>query len=237
MTKVLDVDLGIDSPTPDIALLIYRKLGLSTVHQIQSHLGDPHIGEGRMVRQDDLESLARILTERQDASAFILPERVLGMGSNWLTWYAPAEVRPMLFNVDGDPCHLDVLWPNLILHAAAGTLYAASYEGGARPSESTPVFMPALMNFYDSTAMCQGSARYPSGYAQHDIPAWEAAVFDSYFTHTNDSSKIAGCSNDREHLRFWSHPARRKHPLKARHMIPISWAPTAGAWLKSLHTD
>lgn len=238
MTRLIDVDLGTERPTPDIALLFYASPGLATVHKIQKGFStEPQIGEGRMVCQDDLEHLSRIFGERKSATDFILPERVLGAGSNWLTWYAPAAVRTMLFSVGGERCHLDVVWPSLIFHAAAGKLFAAAYEGSERPGPSTAAFMPPLMNFYDSTAMCRGSARYPAGYDAHTIPAWESAVFDSYFTHTNNSQKIAGCSNDEDQLRFWKHPARRKHPLKARHMIPIAWAPTAGEWLNALHND
>lgn len=238
MNGLVEIDLGTSAPSPNIALLLYRDLGVATVHRIRTlGCGDPQIGEGRLVGQDDLAALSRILNEQRGPSAFILGERVLGVGPNWLTWYAPAAVRPMLFTVAGERQHLDIMWPSLIFHAFEGTLYAVAYEGGERPNESTAVFLPPLMNFYDSTAMCRGSARYPNDYAESSIPAWEAAVFDTYFSHSNGHQKIAGCQCDDDHLRFWRHPARKKHPLKARNLILVSWAPTVGEWLKALHKD
>src|SRR5699024_177029 len=99
--QLIDIDLGTDSPSPDIALLLYGELGLATVHRINSGFGfnsGPTIGEGRMVLQDDLEALARILTEKRGTSSYILGKRILGAGSNWLTWYSPATLRPMLFS-------------------------------------------------------------------------------------------------------------------------------------------
>jgi PRTRC genetic system protein B len=219
----------------NFAVVFYRDRSVATLHPVFEQSNGASIGPGRFLRQDDLSALSRVFGEASARQPSILPERVLGCGSDFITWYRPAERTTMSFLVHGKPSQLSVIWPSLIFHARNQTLYAAAYVNDGRPSASTGVYAVPLMNFYDDGSMCRGNARYPASYAPESIPEWEFAVYGTTFTHINDSCKLRGRPDtDEAHLAFWSHPARARFPLQAKHLVPLSWAPTCGDWLSAI---
>lgn len=219
----------------DFALLFFGDAGVATLHDVDRFGDGPRIREGRLLRQDDLSRLGGILQQAGSRPSLILPERVLGAGPGFLTWYKPAHKAPMRFLVGGKLFESEVIWPSLIFHARGGKLFAVAYVSEARPDADTPVFAPPLMNFYDSTAMCRGSASYPANHDPATVPEWEFAVFGTHFTHINNSVKLRGREQSTEsHLAFWRHPARARYPLKAKHLVDLCWAPTCGEWLAEI---
>lgn len=227
------------SASADIALLIYGDTGLATIHPIYNcHAEGPSISPGRLLASTDLATLASILEGRSKVQpSYVLPEHVLAAGEDFLTWYAPPVKRRMHFFVNGqDPVSPSVIWPGLIFHACRRELYLVAYDGSTRPGPSTNISHAPLMNIDDSSRMCRGSAVYPTSFDLDTIPGWEHAVFGSAFTHTNHDNTIAGRGRcDDAHLAFWTHPARARHPVSARHLAPLCFARTCQEWLEAIH--
>lgn len=216
----------------DLAVVFYGEHGLATLHPVGWSGDSRRICEGQFLDRADMAALGRIFSQHGARESLILPERVLGIGSDFLTWYRPAEKRPMYFVVDGVREKVDVFWPSMIFHAKGDRLFAVAYCAEGRPAGSTPVYLPPLANFWDSTEMCRGQAAYPKGWGPETVPEWEHAVYGTYFTHINGSVKLAGRPNSTAALlAYWKHPARGKHPVKREHLVPVSWAPDCSSWL------
>jgi len=240
-TGPIDLNLNVNgSPAKaDVALLFYGESGMASVHQIMDSIaGAPHLVAGKLLDGTDLSDLARLfMGAAPNCGAHqILPERVLGAGPDFLTWYAPAAKRKMHFLVAGKQDSPDVIWPGLIFHAYKQTLFLVAYAGKDRPEASSPVFYAPLMNANDDTTLCRGSAVYPTYHRPGSIAAWEQAVFGTAFTHTNGSGKLSGrLSDNNSHLSFWKHRSRRRYPVTARHLVPLPFATSLEQWLEAIH--
>jgi PRTRC genetic system protein B len=104
----------------------------------------------------------------------------------------------------------------LIFRARERELSLAAVPGLGRPPAEEALYHAPLMNVYASTTLCPGTAVLPRSHTLADRAAFEAAVFDTGFTHVNqpqtlyqpDSAEVTTA----QHERFWTQLARSGTP-------------------------
>lgn len=170
-----------------------HSLEVVTAHRVDSVKGAPVIGAGRPITPEDERKVQRLLLSRREEPAplQVFPESLLFCDATRLVWWRPSEVRPMyLRDTEGKPSVIMTRWPNLVFHVADRTLAVATFEGTARPNASTRLLHSTLPNVYEDTAVCTGDATLPVGSAVDEIPQWEAVIYETAFTHSNNSRAL-----------------------------------------------
>lgn len=242
------------SPTPSaaptvraiLALIVHE--GRETEHNLIDYALTSHeitetptgidLGPGRLLGTLDHQRLLDVLLHTQgDANAFLPPE-VLSHGSAQLAWYVPGRPRRMWFRGAQRSKCLTVPWPTLAFRARQGRLSIAALAQTRRPQASDPLFHAPLMNIFSDTGLCPGTANLPPGHGLADRTQFEAAVFDTAFSHVNHThtlcSSPGGAVETTEHLRFWENLARKhakRFPVRA--LVPLKQ--TLSQWLTLEH--
>lgn len=197
-----------------------------TTHEITPSAGGDRIGPGRVLGLQDQQALLDALLGSLARETDFLPPEVLCHSSTQIAWYVPGRVRRMWFRLDKKNLCLNVPWPHLLFCAKQRGLFLAALTHGTRPSPNTPLYHAPLMNVFESTALCTGSAELPRGWSVSQRAGYEAAVFDTNFTHTNHRRTLA-LRGEKEitserHLRFWRDlhtRASKRFPTRA--LVPL----------------
>jgi len=217
------------------ALLVHRadSAVLVTRHPVVRDKRGARLGAGTLFGVNDQAWLLELLADTDDSD--ILPENVLGKSARQLTWLVPGKVRPMLFRLSGRSQALRVPWPTLVFQATERSLRVVALKSSRRPQRDTPVFHAPLMNFYYDTRMCFGGAGIPQSLGVSSMPKWEAAVFDTAFSHTNHGRTLVRRDDDSDdnafHFGFW----RGLHKQKAARFPVRALVPTGdrlGDWMR-----
>jgi PRTRC genetic system protein B len=144
------------------------------------------------------EQLAKSLTINID----FLPASVLSISADHMVWWMPAGERNVFFNnKELGKRASKVPHPALVFAVVKGSWYVYSLANSERPDLETPLHHAPYFNVYDDGGICAGSAARPKGIAAGATPQWEAAFFDSEFTHINGSKKKA--SHPRGEYALW----------------------------------
>lgn len=145
-------------------------------------------------------------------------DTILACGAAGVVWYRKAAVRPMNWNVNGQHITRRVRWPTLVFRMGfAGTFHVWAVAGDGRPAASAPLYHAPLANIYDNATMCWGTVPVPA-FTMESIPAFEAAVFDTFFTKANHGRVLA--SEDRDDLQSaWKRAGTKG--LSAKQMSPF----------------
>lgn len=165
-----------------------NNLEVVTAHRVDTVKGSPVIGAGRPITPEDERKVQSLLLSRREdpAPLQVFPERLLFCDGSRLVWWQPSQVRPMhLRDTDGKPTVILTRWPNLVFHVADRDLSVATFAGEGRPAADTKLLHSTLPNIYGDTRVCTGNATLPVGAAVDEIPAWEAVIFETAFTHSN----------------------------------------------------
>lgn len=206
---------------PQGAVVFHGRLGDSEVSAITFHPvtvddGHPAIQPGGpMSRADALRLCQALAGERRGELAW-QPSTVLAHGDEALVWYVPGRVRPMLFTgTKGETVRLEVPWPTLVFSARERDIRLAAVKTRGRPTLRTPLYHAPVWNVFRDGAVCLGSASVPGMVGPESIPDYEAAIFDSRFSHGNFRGNLriegkTGEVSDLDHLRFWRGLARDK---------------------------
>jgi PRTRC genetic system protein B len=91
--------------------------------------------------------------------------------------------------------------PALLFAVVQGSWYVFALAKNERPNKTTELQFAPYFNVYDSGGICVGSARVPQGISSDSIPVWEAAFFESEFTHVNGNQRKA--SHPRGEYALW----------------------------------
>ena len=205
-----------------------------TSHEIAHTPTGIELGPGRLLGPLDHQRLLDVLLHTQAGDNEFLPPEVLSHSSAQLAWYVPGRPRRMWFRGAKRSKGLTVPWPTLAFRARQGKLSIAALAHARRPGASDPLFHAPLMNIFDDTGLCPGTATLPHGHSLADRAQFEAAVFETAFSHVNHTRTLRR-SHDAEienvdHVRFWEQLARqRTQRFPVRALVPLKQ--TLSQWL------
>jgi PRTRC genetic system protein B len=208
------------------ALLIYHEKSRTqsfpsntavTIHKIECAHGRPVLGPGRPITLAGVESLAQSVG--RNLAATWLPPEVISLSFGQLVWWCPAGRRRIWFK------HVDqkklrkinskfVHHPPLLFVAGGCHLVLHALADNIRPCPDTPLLVAPYFNLSAEGTMCVGSANVPDLPAPASIPDFEAAFFNSAFTHSNQNRL---CAHPQGHAGLWAELAGRKTPPDARY--------------------
>lgn len=230
-------------PRPILAVLFHgrdEELTMVTVHQVNAEYGKaPVIKSGKILTPQDEAEMARLLLKPEESvnEVQIFPENLLHLSRHSVAWHVAGRRRPMLLrNSEGQLQVLDVIWPNLVFHSAYGELRVATYTGD-RPKAADLLFHAPLANVFADTRVCLGSASIPATSRLEDIPAFEAAMFESAFTHQNHqeairpSGKKGSAMSSSDPMQVWPYLDGGLLSFPERNLNPLGM--TLAGWLGS----
>jgi PRTRC genetic system protein B len=227
-----------------------------TTHEVMETPHGPVLGPARLFGAHEQQALAEVLLgPLAKSQVLFLPPEILVHHSTMMAWYVPGRVRPMHFNTEDHQGSYWVPWPTLIFCVHRGDLWLAGTRRHTRPTPDTPLYHAPLMNLNTHGGMCWGDVPPPKGRSLADRAAYEAAVFQSNFSHVTDEQTLrlprAKTVSTEQHLTFWQGlpnpwrvaqaPARMNHddrhasvslsPVAARPGALFQQAPAAHAAL------
>jgi PRTRC genetic system protein B len=244
----MTIFIGHELPIPRVravqALLVYEdqtrtyegtRYALTTHEITHPEGGGVEIGAGRLLGLQDQQALLDILVGSLSAESTYLPPEVVSCGGAQLAWLVPGRVRPMWFRLGKRTLRLDVPWPTLLFRVDRGSLELAALKRAIRPTADTPLYHAPLMNVYSHTALCPGNASLPQGCSLAHRAQYEAAVFDTSFTHVNHDHTLGlhGCKavSTARHCHFWRQlHVRRSSRFPTTALVPLRR--TVAQWLQ-----
>ena len=178
------------------AVLIYEesvgRKAVATIHDIEiDEDGRPVIKPGVGMSLSALQEMVLALA-KSEKRVSLLSTNILAFSMNHLAWWHPACVRPIYFKEHKTLKKLDgkcVTHPPLLFVATPGSLSVFALPANKRPGETTKLRFAPYLNIYEGGKMCAGNTRLPGFLTPEAIPAFEAAFYDSNFTHTNFNDK------------------------------------------------
>jgi PRTRC genetic system protein B len=181
----------------------------ATVHEADIIDSRPHLMPGRLITQQDLESLYQgVVQANTDQSTVWLDERVLAKGPERMVWWTPPGHRPLFFRKSRDSkgtfdgsalCPL----PSLVwMVTNNGSLFVYASASSVRPSKETQLYQAPFFNVWGIGQVCVGTAVRPQDDQAWDPQAWENFFFGSHFTHAN-FSEANRLIKSKSPVRFW----------------------------------
>ncbi|KZC32586.1 hypothetical protein RhoFW510R10_11770 [Rhodanobacter sp. FW510-R10] len=170
-----------------------NSLEVVTAHRVDTIKGAPVIGAGRPITPEDERKVQLLLLSRREdpAPMQVFPAHLLFCDATRLVWWQPSQVRPMyLRDTEGKPSVIVTRWPNLIFHVTDRSLSVATFDGEGRPDATTRLLHSTLPNIYQDTSVCTGNAMLPVGPAVEEMDRWEAVIFETAFTHSNNPTAL-----------------------------------------------
>lgn len=181
----------------DAAILLYKGNNhvsanvFASIHSIMA-VGKRHtLGPGSPVTREGLRDLAKALAPESIAAPELIPAHVLAQGPEFLVWWAPPKSRAVFFKANelGGERSATVPLPGLIFAVVAGGWYVFAVKRADRPGADTPLYRTPFYNVWGEGKICTGSVKTPKGSLAQRTELWEAAFFDSWFTHSNMKGK------------------------------------------------
>jgi PRTRC genetic system protein B len=214
------------------AILVYEEPGAGgtdcalMTHRIEHTEHGVRLGSGRLFGPEEQKALLDILLGATSQDSTYLPPEVIAHGSARLAWYVPGRVRPMWFRFQGKSRRLTVPWPTLLFTVSRGSLRLAALARTERPQADTQLFHAPLMNVHANTSLCTGSAILPSGVSLAERSGFEAAVYETNFTHCNHERTLtlpgSGTVSNAAHFRFYRSLASDNPPhFPATALVPM----------------
>lgn len=169
----------------------------ATLHKVENFGTDARpnfqIAAGQPVTREAIVDMFGTLAKELTLNVDFLPENVLSISADHMVWWTPPCERNVFFNNrelgkrGGKVPH-----PGLVFAVVKDSWYVFSITGTERPKLDTPLCHAPYFNVYDDGLICAGSAAKPKGIIAGAIPQWDAAFFDSEFTHVNGGKMKAG---------------------------------------------
>ncbi|CAN7639924.1 PRTRC system protein B [Massilia sp. LjRoot122] len=197
------------------AIMLYSRQGAqgslgdflyATQHKVENFgtEADPdfQIAAGQPVTREAIVAMFEQLAKQLTLNVDFLPENVLSISADHMVWWMPACERNVFFNTkELGKRAAKVPHPGLVFAVVKSNWYVFALTGSERPKLDTPLCHAPYFNVYDDGSICAGSAARPVGIATGAIPQWEAAFFDSEFTHINGGERKA--SHPRGEYALW----------------------------------
>lgn len=247
-------DCGVATIQPQAALVISSVANGGDIRELVAEhrvytdsTGKARMGSGNLIGPERLADIADRLSETaaRHAAEDVLPANVIAHSSNMVAWHVPSRRRPMFFasgaaqGVEAPlTCH--VAWPNLLFVARGGKLWLAALESGNRPQADTSVYHAPMMNHSTQQGLCFGSVAMPAEAAVETLPDFEAAVFESYFTHCNGLNNLRykqqrqanQQASNNAHIAFWQFIEKRRFKqFPKRHLLSAGM--TVGEFIRA----
>lgn len=201
-----------------------------SVHEVR----DRQLGPGQPITRAAVESLAQALG--RNLAAGWLPPQIVSLGFGKMAWFCPAGRRRIWFKADGrfnggaETEHKDTpkvtklngkfaQHPPLLFVASDHRLAVFALTRNERPQANTVLHRAPYWNLWESGEMCAGNRAMPAAPMPSAIAQYEAAFFDSAFSHTN-ITKL--CTHPGGHTGLWQELTRVKR------------APDSKYWTKNL---
>lgn len=209
------VDVGVNREYKlSEAVLVYRSGGdsaFASLHKVeQGQDGVPYLAAGEPLTAAFMRTLAEGLGARVKPE--ILPDHVLARTPDLLVWWSRPQRRVMFFGgADEQARKLNGLvfpHPALVFKVAGRDLFVRALATTSRPTSDTPLKTAPYWNTDSRGLVCPGTMRVPDGSDVSSIPQWQAAYFQSEFTHAAGAVRLTRHSGG--FIGLWRELAGRK---------------------------
>lgn len=169
-----------------------------------------HIMPGETITTESLLQLLGSLGDQYIINTELIPETVLSYSPSHLVWWMPAGMKRVFFNNRelGKKSKV-VPHPPLLFVVHQKQWFVFSLDSNTRPGKDTVLNHAPYFNVYDSGNICIGTASIPDKISTDSIPVWEAAFFNSEFTHVN--GQVKKVSHPNGEYAFWKEMLEGKY--------------------------
>jgi len=137
--------------------------------------------------------------EKKKATFSFAPVQLLAHMEDVICWYSLPRLQAMSFTED---LHIPdgLAWvPGVVYLAEGKNLSVFAMKAKKRPIETTPLFRAPFHNIHENGEVCMGNAKLfgiePGATSKQLMAAWEAAFWNSRFSHLIGSSPVAKGEN------------------------------------------
>jgi len=211
------------------AVLVYRsgsQAAFASPHRVkQVDEGVPYLAPGEPLTTAFVRTLAQGLGAHVKPEIF--SENILARTPDLLVWWSRPQQRVMFFGgTDQEARRINGLafpHPALIFKVLGKDLSVRAMATTSRPEAATALKTAPYWNTDSRGLVCAGSMRAPESSDVASIPAWEAAYFQSEFTHAAGAVRLT--SHPDRFVGLWTTLAGRKR-------FPIQYLTDAGETLQ-----
>ena len=176
------------------------------------------------------ETVIELLRQDKTRDLVYQKQTIIAENDKFVLWFKPAIQKPMWFRVGKFSGSFDVKWPTLLFVADKRNAKLFVYALGAStyPNEDAVVYNAPLMNIGWDGLVCQGSASLPREISSATIDSMEATIYDSNFTHVNNTNTLRNTPSSKdsvgtkEHLAFWRSRDKSKANMPKKHLVRYS---------------
>jgi PRTRC genetic system protein B len=201
------------------AVLVYRSGGdgaFASLHKVQQNGdGAPYLAAGEPLTTAFVRTLAEGLGARVKPE--ILPDNILARTPDLLVWWSRPRQRVMFFGGIGEEARklngLIFPHPPLVFKVASKDLFVRALATTSRPLSDSRLKTAPYWNTDSRGLVCPGTMRVPDGTDVTSIPQWEAAYFQSEFTHAAGAVRLT--SHCEGFVELWrSLAGKKKFPVQ-----------------------
>jgi len=211
------------------AVLVYRAGGgsaFASLHRVKQCDGDaPYLAPGEPLNTAFVRALAQGLGAQVKPEIF--PENILARTPDLLVWWSRPQCRVMFFGgTDQEARNINGLTfphPALVFKVVGKDLFVRALATKSRPKPDTPLKVAPYWNTDSRGLVCAGSMRVPESSDVASIPAFEAAYFQSEFTHAAGVVRLT--SHPGGFIGLWK-------GLAGRERFPVQYLTDAGETLQ-----
>ncbi len=215
------------------AVLVYRAGGggaFASLHRVkQADDEAPLLAPGEPLTSAFVRALAQGLGAQVKSEIF--PENILARTPDLLAWWSRPQCRVMfLGGTDQEARKMNGLFfphPGLVFKVVGKDLFVRAIATISRPTPETPLKMAPYWNTDSRGLVCAGSMRVPEFSDVASISAFEAAYFQSEFTHAAGAVRLT--SHPGGFIGLWKSLAGRKR-------FPVQYLIDAGETLQEFVT-
>jgi PRTRC genetic system protein B len=190
------------------AILLYtghdNSVVYGTVHPVTAKTKGARaaIGAGRPIDRAGLLSCLRELSANAAPKAEFLPETVLAVSQDAITWWCKPGMRRVFFDCPEIGKRSAIVpHPGLVFRAASNGFSVFALHEDCRPVPTSMLHEPPYFNTWDWGKICIGTAHVPKRIDVASIAGWESGFFESSFTHPNHGGKrVKHCQGE---FAFW----------------------------------
>jgi PRTRC genetic system protein B len=174
-----------------------------TVHPITAGKGGrASIGAGRPIDRSSLLKALTDLSQNAAPKAEFLPETVLAVSQDAVTWWCRPGMRRVFFDCPEIGKRSAIVpHPGLVFRAASSGFSVFALKEDSRPTPASTLHEPPYFNTWNFGRICIGSAHVPKRIDVSSIGGWESGFFESAFTHPNHGGKRV--SYPKGEFAFW----------------------------------
>ena len=179
------------------AVLVYRAGAggaFASLHRVkQVDGGVPYLAPGEPLTTAFVRTLAQGLGAQVKPEVF--PENILARTPDLLVWWSPPQRRVMFFGgTDQEARKINGLvfpHPALVFKVVGKDLFVRALATTSRPAPDTPLKIAPYWNTDSRGLVCAGSMRVPETSDVASTSAFEAAYFQSEFTHAAGAVRLS----------------------------------------------